>query len=184
MNKANWNGHQNYNLNRRHLWDHLEQDHSNMYWKTSGGKENESKRSTRKTLERQRTLETFHSFTSMKQKQWQKIELPATQLHHWVFMKQTYKRQTPGTKWAVFAAGLNRQQAVMRRGTVRAPTRIFCFQNAHSDWGYECTPNIANFCATGIMLPGHSEVCLASVTPWWLELRGWVNNYPHCMFHI
>jgi len=26
-------------------------------------------------------------------------------------------------------------------------------------------PDTANFCATGIMLPGHSEVCLALVTP-------------------
>lgn len=61
-----------------------------------------------------------------------KEELPATQLNHWVFSKQTYKRQTDGTKWAVFAAGMNRQ-AVMRKGTVHAPTRIFCFQTVHSD---------------------------------------------------
>jgi len=54
-----WNGHQNYNLNRRHLRDHPEQNRSNMYWKTSGGKESECKRSTRKKMERQRMLETL-----------------------------------------------------------------------------------------------------------------------------
>jgi hypothetical protein len=64
--------------------------------------------------------------TSMKQK-----ELPATQLHQWVFSKQHYKRQTAGTIWAVFAAGLKRQ-VVMRRGNVHAPSRIFCFQTVHS----------------------------------------------------
>jgi len=58
----------------------------------------------------------------------------------------------------------------MRRGTVHAPSSNFCFQTVHSDWRYGHTPNRANIFETGITLPGHSEVCLAVVTPCWLEL--------------
>jgi len=95
--------------------------------------------------------------------------MPTIQLHHWVFSKQTYKRQTAGTRRAFFAAGLKRQ-AVMRRATVHAPTSNFCFQTVHSDWSYECTPNTVNVFEKGITPPGRYVGSQAATTPCRLRL--------------
>jgi hypothetical protein len=64
--------------------------------------------------------------------------------------------------FGVAVTGVERQ-AVMRGNTVNAlPSVYVCFENVHSDWSYECTPNVDVF-ERGIMLPDRSTVRVTAV---------------------